>query len=93
MTRNARKDDNDFPTIFGLSCVDGVTPVRVTFNASNGGMNYDTTTVISFTPSSTFPQVDDNSMPIAKGVSSTNPNVILPWYVVPSTGAVLVQFV
>lgn len=93
MTRNARKDDNDYPTVFGMSCVDGVTPVRITFDPTTRGMNIDSTTVISFTPSTTFHAVDDNSMPIAKGVKSTDATKILPWYVVPTTGAVLVEFV
>ncbi len=93
MSRNAKKDDNAYPTVFGLSCVDGTTPVRITFDSTTRGMNVDSTTVISFTPSTTFLHKDDNAMPIAKGVSSTDSTKILPWYVVPSTGAVLVDFV
>lgn len=86
---NAQKDDNDYPTIIGISCVDGVTPVRVKF--TGGAMKVDRTTVISIVPSTNFPKVDDNGTPIAKGTSSADDNVVLPWYVVPSTGAVLVD--
>ncbi len=87
---NAKKDDNAYPTLIGISCVDGVTPVRVAINPSNGAILVDTTTVISVTPAYTT-QVDGNDMPIGKGVSSTNENVILPWYVHPDTGAVLIE--
>lgn len=87
----AKKDDNAYPTIVGISCVDGVTPVRVKFNA-NGEMATDSSTVISVVPSSDFPATDDNGMPIAKAVSSADGETILPWYVHPTTGAVLVDF-
>ncbi len=82
-----QKDDNGSNSIFGISCVDGVTPVKIQFS-SNAGMLVDTTTVISITPTE-ITQLDANSVPVAKGVSSANAKVILPFYVVPSTGAVL----
>lgn len=81
-----QKDDNGANCIFGISCVDGVTPVKIQFTSN--GMKVDTTTVISVVPKE-ITQLDANSVPVAKGVSSTNAKVILPWYVVPSTGAVL----
>lgn len=85
-----KKDDNGFPTMFGISCVDGVTPVRIKFNSSNGGMLLDTATVISFVPDPSQALIhDDNDFPVMKGVSSTNHSVILPWYVNPTNGAVL----
>ena len=86
---NAQKDDNDYPTIIGISCVDGVTPIRVQFES--GAMKVDSTTVISVVPSTNFPKVDDNGTPIAKGTAHDNNDLVLPWYVVPSTGAVLVD--
>lgn len=85
---NAQKDDNGYPTIIGISCVDGITPVQVVFNSTNNGMMRDTTTVISVVPQE-IKQLDDNSVPIAKGVSSADLKTILPWYVNPATGAVL----
>lgn len=87
---NAKKDDNGYPTMIGISCVDGVTPVRIKRNASNGGLLVDSTTVISVTPAYTT-QVDDNDTPVSKAVSSTNSNAILPLYVNPATGAVLIE--
>ena len=86
---NSRKDDNGYPTMIGISCVDGITPIRIQFNPANGGMKTDTTTVISFVPSSVFPAKDDNDYPICKGVSSADKKTILPFYVNPLTGAVL----
>ena len=87
-----RKDDNDYPTIFGLSCVDGVTPTRVQFNPSTGGMVIDQATVISVTPGMKT-ATDGNDQPVAKGVSSSDSSVVLPWYVNPATGGVLVDLI
>lgn len=85
----SQKDDNGKNTIFGMSCVDGVTPVKVQFGA-DGGMLLDSTTVISVVPRE-ITQLDANSVPVAKGVSSSDGKTILPWYVNPDTGAVLVD--
>lgn len=88
----SKKDDNDSPTMFGVSCVDGVTPVRIKFDASSGGMLVDSSTVISFTPVSSQALLrDDNDNPCQKGVSSADGKTVLPWYVNPSNGAVLVD--
>ncbi len=92
MTTNyltSQKDDNYSNTIFGISCVDGTTPVKIQFSAP-GYMLVDTTTVISVVPKE-ITQKDGNYVPVAKGVSSTNSKTILPWYVNPSTGAVLIE--
>ena len=86
---NSQKDDNGYNSIIGISCVDGITPVKVQFTA-DGAMKTDSTTVISVVPTE-ITQLDGNSVPVAKGVSSANAKTILPWYVNPSTGAVLVD--
>lgn len=83
------KDDNGYPTAFGLSSTDGVTPVRIKFNPSNGGMKVDTTTVISFTPAMRT-ATDQNDQPVSKAVSDVD-GVVLPIYVEPATGAVLID--
>ncbi len=88
---NAKKDDNGFPTMMGISCVDGITPVRITFNPSGGGMKVDSTTVISVVPSSVFQHMDDNDYPIRTGVSSVDGVTVLPWYVNPADGSVLIE--
>lgn len=85
-----QKDDNGYGTWFGISSVDGVTPVQIKFNPANKGMKIDTTHTIEFTPPKHFPPVGDNSVPVVKGVSSANAKTILPFYVYPTTGAVLI---
>lgn len=87
---NAKKDDNSYPTLIGISCVDGVTPVKVVVDPVTGGVGVDATTVISVVPSYTT-QVDDNDSPVMKGVSSSNSNTVLPIYVNPSTGQILID--
>jgi hypothetical protein len=87
---DAMHDDNGFPTLVGISCVDGVTPVRIARNPSNGGLKVDFATVISVTPAYTT-QADSNGVPVMKGVSTSDPSTILPVYVNPSNGAVLVE--
>lgn len=87
---SARKDNNGYPTLMGISCVDG-TPTRVKINPSTGGILTDATVVISFVPSTDFDHKDDNDYPMAMGVSSSNENIVLPWYVNPTNGAVLVE--
>lgn len=82
------KDDNAVQTIYGVSHLDGRTPVQVKFDASRG-MLVDTTTVIAFDPSVNMSQTD-NDMPIAKATSSADNATVLPWVVNASTGAVLV---
>lgn len=86
----AQKDDNGYSSLAGISCVDGVTVVPITFNATNRGMTVDTTTVISVTPKA-ITNKDADDFPVAKGVSTTNSKVVLPWYVNPTTGGVLMD--
>lgn len=90
---STKKDDNGYPVWFGISCVDGITPTAIKWNPSNGGMLIDTTTVISVVPSSTFKHKNENGYPPVMGVSSSDSSVVLPFYVVPTTGAVLATLV
>lgn len=84
-----QKDDDYRGAIFGISCVDGVTPVKIMCD-SQGYIFLDTTTVISIVPKE-ITQIDGNSVPVAKGVSSGNSKIILPFYVNPNTGAILAE--
>lgn len=86
----AQRDDNGSPTMLGISCVDGITPIRIQFSPLGGGMKIDGTTVISVVPSSVISK-DGNGANIMRGVSSSDSSVILPFYVNPSTGAVLID--
>ena len=80
-----QRDDNGYPSWAGLSCVDGVTIVPIQFTAANE-MKIDTVTVISVVPTH---HNSGGQTPIKTGVSSVDKKTVLPFYVNPSTGAVL----
>ena len=83
------KDDNGYPTIFGVSHVDGVTPIAIQFDSSRK-MLMDSKTSIQFNPSIVKNQ-GNNEYPLAKATSSSNNRTVLPWVVNASTGAVLIS--
>lgn len=83
------RDDNDFPILWGVSHIDGVTPVQIKFD-SGRGMMVDTTTSISFDPSVNTTVVPSN-VNLAKATSSADNSTVRPWVVNASTGAVLVS--
>lgn len=81
------KDDNDSPVIWGVSHIDGVTPVQVKFTAARE-MLLDFTTTIAFDPlidASVVP----NNVKLATATSSADNKTIRPWVVNATTGAVL----
>lgn len=82
-----QRDDNGYPSWAGISCVDGITIVPIVFNSSHQ-MLIDTTTVISVVPAH---HNSGGETPIKTGVSSSDKKTVLPFYVNPSTGAVLVD--
>jgi len=84
------KDDNGYPVIYGVSHLDGLTPVVIQFHPTTRQMLMDSTTVIQFNPSVETSQ-NTNSYPFAKATSSSNNKTVLPWVVNASTGAVLVS--
>lgn len=91
-TVSVLRDDNNVPVWYGVSCVDGETPVEIAVNSSNGGIKLDYDTVISFTPDPSQATIRDaNGVPVKTGVSSTDDTVILPLYVNPANGAVLAE--
>lgn len=79
-------DDNDKNLIYGVSHIDGVTPVVIQFD-SNKKMLMDFTTTIQFDPA--IDAQTTNRYLLAKAVSSANPKTIRPWVVNATTGAVL----
>jgi hypothetical protein len=83
-----QRDDNGYPSWAGISCVDGVTIVPIVFN-TNHEMLTDSTTVISVVPAHIN---SGGNTPIKTGVSSVDKKTVLPFYVNPATGAVLVDF-
>lgn len=77
------KDDNGMPLLYGVSHLDGVTPVQIKF-MPNGRMLMDFTTSISYNPA--IVTLDEK---VAKGTSSADDLTVLPITVNASTGAVL----
>lgn len=90
MTNVSGRDDNDRPIIWGVSHLDGITPVQIRFDASPRAMKVDTTTTIAFDPSVTA-SVVPNNIQLALATSSADNTTIKPWVVNATTGAVLVS--
>lgn len=85
----ASKDDNDSPVIYGVSHLDGRTPVRIHFRPNSRKMLVDSTTSIAFDPLINASQTD-NDFPVARATSSADDSTVRPWVVNESTGAVLI---
>lgn len=83
------KDDNDMPVLYGVSHLDGRTPIRIRFTPSRG-IKIDTSTSITFNPTIIVTQNSLTNYPLATGTSSADNNTVLPWVVNATTGAVLV---
>lgn len=84
------KDDNGSPVIYGVSHLDGVTPIQVNFDPTTRAMQVDDTTSIAFNASISASRTN-NDYPLAKATSSANNTTVLPWVVNASTGAVLIS--
>lgn len=79
-------DDNDKSLAYGVSHVDGVTPVVIKFDASRN-MLVDYSTTIQF-PANLY-TAGNRYYPLAEATSSANDKTVMPWVVNASTGAVL----
>lgn len=80
-------DDNDKSVTYGVSHVDGITPVAIAFNPITRAMLLDLSTTIEF--SSTLSTASQDAQKLAKATSEVNNVIILPWVVNATTGAVL----
>lgn len=93
MAFSSLREQNRQPAWWGLSSVDGVTPVQILMNPTAGGMKMDigvsVSAVIANLPTNT-PR-DDNRATAVAGVSKINNSVFIPVSVNPATGAVLAQ--
>lgn len=89
MTNVNGRGDNDEPIIWGVSHLDGVTPVQIKFGVGRT-MMVDTTTSIAFNPSVNASMVPSN-VKLALATSSADNTTVRPWVVNASTGAVLVD--
>ncbi len=87
------RDQQRTPIWWGLSSVDGVTPVPIAINSSTNKplmeIGTSVSAVIANLPQ-TLPR-EGNRIPCLGGVSNTDSTVILPVSVNPATGAILAQ--
>lgn len=83
------RDDNATPILWGVSHLDGVTPVQVKFSAAREIL-LDMTTSIAFN-SNVNALVVPSNVTLALATSSTDNATIRPWVVNATTGAVLVD--
>lgn len=86
----AQRDDNDMPILYGVSHLDGVTPVKIKFDPSTRAIMIDATTSIAFDPTIVRTVNQTTALPFAMATSSSDNTTIAPWVVNASTGAVLV---
>lgn len=90
MAFSAIRGQNRNPVYWGVSSVDGVTPVQIAVSSATGGMVMEIGTsvmpVIAVLPAS-LPR-DDNRVTAIGGVSNANSRVIIPVSVNPTNGAV-----
>ncbi len=87
---SSKKDDNAVQPLYGVSHLDGVTPVPIQFDPTSRAMKVDTMTSIAFSPSVNASRTD-NDLPLAKGTLSSDNATCLPWVVHATTGAVLIS--
>lgn len=80
-------DDNDKPILYGVSHLDGVTPIAIKFTPVGREMLIDETTTIAFDPAK---DADRPYYPVVKATSDADNATILPWVVNAFTGGVLV---
>lgn len=85
------KDDNGYPVLYGVSHVDGITPVQIHFDPTTRQMSVDDTTTIQFDPLLITLQNPNTEAPFALATSSADNKTVAPWVVNASTGAVLID--
>jgi hypothetical protein len=83
-------DDNCYPVIYGVSHLDGVTPVQVNFDPNTRSMLVDEASTIAFNPLINASQTG-SMYPLAKATSSLDNKTVRPWVVNAFTGAVLIS--
>lgn len=92
---SAIRGQDRVPVWWGLSSVDGVTPVMIAIDSATGSVEFEigtsTSSVMAHLPQ-TLPR-DDNRIPCIGGVSNADSSVIIPLSVNPATGAILAQII
>lgn len=73
----AARDDNDSPTLIGVSSVDGVTPIRAKVDPVTG---YVLMTIqnVAFSTTGQTPKIDDNDVPVTRAVTNDANQTVKP---------------
>lgn len=79
------------PVLYGVSHLDGITPVKIMFEPNARAFMVDDSTTIAFDPTIVQTQNKLTGYPLAMGTSSDDDTTVLPWVVNASTGAVLID--
>lgn len=92
---DAARDENRVTTALGVDSTDPVATLPVEINPVSGNMLIELSVA---TPSVTIPTGniiprDDNRVPVAGGVDSTDPTKIIPLIINAATGALLIEAV
>ena len=93
MAFSALREQNRVPIWWGLSSVDGTTPVAIAVDSATGKPVMEIGTSVSAVIVNlkvTLPR-DDNRIPCIGGRSNTDSSVLIPLSVNPATGAILAQ--
>ena len=87
------RDDNRVPVWFGVSSVDGITPVQIQVNSSTGKVLIEDGLSVSAVITNGVPldAIKLNQTSCIMGQSNTNSAVYLPVSVNPATGAILIK--
>lgn len=90
---SALRDQNRIPIWWGISSVDGISPVAIAVDATTGKPLMEIGTSVSAVMAhlnGSLPR-DDNRIPCIGGQSNTDKTVVIPLSVNPVTGAILAQ--
>ena len=93
MSFSALREQNRIPVWWGISSVDGITPVAIAVNSATGKAKMEIGTSVSAVMANltgSLPR-DDNRIPCLGGVSNTDSTKVIPISVNPTTGAILAQ--
>lgn len=93
MAFSALREQNRIPIWWGLSSVDGTTPVAIAVDSATGKPVMEIGTSVSAVIANlatTFPR-DENRIPCVGGRSNADSTVVIPVSVNPATGAILAQ--
>lgn len=93
MAFSATRDQNNVPIWWGLSSVDGVTPVAIAIDATTLKPKFEIGTSVSAVIANLKTNLprDENRIPCIGGQSNANSSIIIPISVNPSTGAILAK--